>query len=653
MNFSWLLNRLKLMSIGEVVYRSGQSLLSRIEKQRLKHGWQPLPDSPVTASQAMINRASIDAFSNRLSESAAEQLLLGKLSLFGYHELDVGRPIDWHRDPLTGIRSPSTEFGKTINYRDDTKVGDIKVLWELGRQQYLVPLAVEYCYTRDPILLKIMSEVLSSWLGENRYGYGVHWCSSLEVSLRGISWAISHQFLMAAGIPQGLFSLDLDVSYMKTQIYQHAFFIRGHLSLYSSANNHLIGELTGLHVLCSSFNFGIQSDQWRAFAWTSLLAESERQVYRDGVQKEQALYYHCWVLEYFIINYLVANLNQTHIPDSFISLITKMGQFVNDLAPMGMEPPQIGDSDDGVAILFSHDPSSFHRDLIETVNALADTTPLVHVGNKASFYMCFERTVISPRPESLHVTNYPAYYPQGGYAVLGAAHFHVVFDSGALGYPSIAAHGHADMLNVCLAIDGLWWLVDPGTYSYHSDHGWRNYFRGSLAHNVLSISERDQSTIGGPFMWVKRANAHFDKTMSKAGKQCVSGWHDGYSALGVPRVGRSLNVDAAALKLTIVDEVDCGSETDLTIHYHFSPEVTCLDICGSIVTLERQGSDKRIVMEFSPGLVLSSYRGDTQTKLGWYSSNLGKREPCLTLRAGTKISTTTSFTTIITVVGNP
>lgn len=54
-------------------------------------------------------------------------------------------------------------------------------------------------------------------------------------------------------------------------------------------------------------------------------------------------------------------------------------------------------------------------------------------------------------------------FRRGGYSVIRDFRWHVIFDHGPLGYLAIAAHGHADALSVCIALDSKPLLVDPGT----------------------------------------------------------------------------------------------------------------------------------------------------------------------------------------------
>ena len=75
-----------------------------------------------------------------------------------------------------------------------------------------------------------------------------------------------------------------------------------------------------------------------------------------------------------------------------------------------------------------------------------------------------------------------------------------IVDAGPVGYRSIVSHGHADALAFTLSIGGLEFLIDPGTYAYHTQGPWRQYFRGTAAHSTLRVDGKDQSQFGGNFI---------------------------------------------------------------------------------------------------------------------------------------------------------
>src|SRR5262249_24259036 len=69
-------------------------------------------------------------------------------------------------------------------------------------------------------------------------------------------------------------------------------------------------------------------------------------------------------------------------------------------------------------------------------------------------------------------------FADGGYYILGDGfetpeEVRLLADAGALGYQAIAAHGHADALAFTLSLGRREFLVDPGTFAYHTEPQWR------------------------------------------------------------------------------------------------------------------------------------------------------------------------------------
>jgi hypothetical protein len=80
---------------------------------------------------------------------------------------------------------------------------------------------------------------------------------------------------------------------------------------------------------------------------------------------------------------------------------------------------------------------------------------------------------------------------------------HAIVDAGPFG-PWGAGHSHADTLSIVVRSGDDEILIDPGTYTYVGDPKWRDWFRGTAAHNTVQIDGLDQATAAGPFRWANR-----------------------------------------------------------------------------------------------------------------------------------------------------
>ncbi len=636
---AWKFNRLRAMGTAEICHRGSQWLAQGWEQLQLARDRSPAPPTPVRPQLTLLPEVNgwLEWWQAhyRLDRDSLHGILTGQIPFFGHGMLDAGSPVDWHRDPLTGVRAP-LRYGKAIDYRDPSLVGDIKVLWELGRHQHLVPLAAAYACTGEPQYRVAITSQIDAWIQANPYGCGVHWCSALEAALRLISWAFCHSLLALRNGEDGLFGFVPDQARFGTSLYQHAVFIRGYLSRHSSANNHLIGELTGLWVATQIFDMGADGRRWAEFARSELEREANRQVCQDGVDKEQAFYYHLWVLEYLTLAWLAGSRSGHQFSERFRDRIVAMANFLVAVSPPGGRPPQVGDADDGLSVRFeiasSEDPFYETRAAIaQLFNIPAFAEPGRAFPQKAFWItLCAgrlpERVVDSP-PSA----GFPVAFPQGGYVVLGADAMRVLFDAGPLGYPSIAAHGHADALSFCLAIGSEWWVIDPGTYAYHGETLWRNYFRGTSAHNTITVDDQDQSRIGGPFLWLDHAPVKLEGWGRRESMQWAAGTHDGYRRLGI-RHRRRLELSPDRNLLRVFDSLEGTGHHDFRIRFHFAPCVSVrnLGIPGNWMA-QRPDATRQLSIEADDRWIWRAIRGREDPPLGWYSPALGRKEPATTL----------------------
>ena len=85
-------------------------------------------------------------------------------------------------------------FGKTLNYRNESVVGDIKYLWEPNRHLHFVTLAQAYHQSGEQRYLTDCGSS-SNLVRPMPIPAGSELTSSLELAIRLINWSIAWQLI--------------------------------------------------------------------------------------------------------------------------------------------------------------------------------------------------------------------------------------------------------------------------------------------------------------------------------------------------------------------------------------------------------------------------------------------------------------------------
>lgn len=628
-------------------------IASRV-RDRLQAGWESLglglarrPAVPEGASGHPWLQEVSCSFEPQVYLEAADRVLAGRFDIFASRNLELGFPPSWNRDPKTGTMAPMC-FGKTLNYRDECLVGDIKYLWEPNRHLELVTLAQAWHLSRDDRYATGCRSLLESWFEQCPYPMGPNWVSSLEHAVRLVNWSFAWHLLGGEASP--LFK-DAEGGAFRRRwldsIYQHCHFIRGHFSRHSSANNHLLGEYMGLFVAAVTWPLWKETGEWRDLAHRGFQEQILIQNARDGVNLEQGIWYHHEVADMMLICLLVGRANGGDFSSEFMARLESMLEFVSSLMDCGGNVPMIGDSDDAVMVRFYPGELNVYRSLLATGAVLFnrgefkakaggfDDKSRWLLGDDAAH--TFES--LEPDTASLPVRRE---FPDGGYSVLGSGfetpdEVRLVADAGPLGYLSIAAHGHADALAFTLSVAGNEILIDPGTYAYHTQKRWRDYFRGTSAHNTLRVDYQDQSVPGGNFLWLRHARA---RCLSFEQAPDGDHWlakHDGYTRLKDPvRHEREINYDENQKIIKILDRIKANGSHWIELHWHFS-EYCGVEIQDSVVSVRNSGVSIEMGMpdsDWRPELV----RGQEEPPLGWISRGFDKKKPAPCVRWAGSVS---------------
>jgi len=652
----WYWRRLRRMSGPEAAGRLRDLLRRQAERRGLFTATRPRPPELSRAGRAWLGRPGGLEVGAYLE--AADRILAGRLSVFALRDAPILAPPRWNRDPLTGREAPLA-FGPSLNYRDERLVGDIKYLWEPNRHLHLVSLAQAWALSGREEYLHGLEDQLESWFEQCPYLRGPNWSSALELGLRLINWsAVWH---LIGGPDSPLFRSDRGQGLLDrwlASVYQHGHFIRGHFSRYSSANNHLIGEAAGLFVAAVTWPLWPDSARWRDWAFKVLVRETLLQNAPDGVNREQAVAYQHFVLDFLIIAGLAGRANGVEFPERFWSRIETMIEFLASIMDLAGNVPAFGDDDDGYVIrLAPEEDFQPYRSLIASGAVLFRRPDFKAQAGRLDDK---SRWLLGPGADS-DFAGLPAgesraplrrAFPEGGYYVLGAdfgsaEEIRLVVDAGPLGYLSIAAHGHADALSFTLSIGGREFLIDPGTYCYHTRKEWRDYFRGTAAHNTLRLDGLDQSVSGGNFMWTEHAAAAGESFEPGERMDRFLGRQDGYQRLNDPvRHRREIRLLKDERKVIVTDSLDCRGRHRVERSWHFS-EACCLEAKGQAVEVTNDG----LSLEVRPGRPaagMSVRRGQESPPGGWVSRRFDEKVPAWTLVLEDEINGPVTLVTEIT-----
>jgi hypothetical protein len=420
----------------------------------------------------------------------------------------------------------------------------------------------------------------------------------------------------------------------------------------SSANNHRIGEAAGVFIATSYFREIDGAARWRQQSRDILAAEIVDQTHADGCTREQALGYHLFVLEFFLLAEIVARKIGADFGPAYQERLQAMVTFLGSLTEGGTVSPMIGDSDDGYVLDLgsSHAPEAFFC-IGATLFARSDFKQWADAFTEPARWLlgagaqeAFDR--LPPTPADHPIVSHA--FPSCGYYLLQYGHrgakdrISVVFDCGELGFTSIAAHGHADALSFTLRAFGFDVLVDPGTYDYFSFPEWREYFRSTRAHNTVVVDGVDQSVMQGPFLWGPRAEARCIAWRPTSDGGEVTGEHTGYVRLTDPVIHRrTLSLEGSSGVLTIRDEIVAKGAHEIAIYFHLAEDTALSTRPGNQFRIDVAGHT--VMLDVDERLAVETLKGSEAPIAGWVSRSYHRKVPATTLVARGRTNRAATF----------
>ncbi len=501
----------------------------------------------------------------------ANNIISGKFSIYEKKYKFVNG-INWHYSFFNDYIWKLEKSNK-INIRPKNKNIDVKYVWEFNRHQFLTYLGFAYYLTDDEKYAIEFKNLILHWIKTNPPLYGINWYSGLEISIRLISWIFTLYFFKnSTEINNDSFFRKIFIS-----MFQHAYYLRYFYTRRSF--NHTVGDLTGVYLFSKVFAKIDPMKKWEKKIFNKLKTNIRLQVRGDGINIEQSVNYHKFVLEFFIL-FLI--LNNKRLKGEEISLIEKMVEYLIYIIKPKKNFPLIGDNDDGKVLMLTNWNSNSYLDLINLGSIIFRRQDFKFISEKISPISlllmgerCFKifNSLQSREPQERY-----KYFKNSGYFVArnnwNKESNYFFMDMGKFG-PQNAAHSHSCIGNLIYTHKGKDFLIDSGTYTYNKSWFERNFLRSSKAHNILVINKKNQATISGWFSWKKKPKIKRNLIIKhdQIKLVCV---HNGYNNL---LVKRTLDCDTILNSLIITDYVIPSQDIipddsyEIDIYFHFDKDI--------------------------------------------------------------------------------
>lgn len=563
-----LISRIRTSSFPEVVYRVIRILRKIYLQYRIKNRQNPFH--------------SCDISQNDLHQLKCPDLFLAETNA-DPSEMVSPECLNLDADVISKIEY---ELKNTHVSTIKPKGIDIRQLWEPARLQHITTTLVLFFQVGkndnefSEIIINAKNDLMK-WIQDNPFLLGPHYMSAMECGLR-----IPVFFFALKRIP---FIDSSDTVKILQSIYTHGWWIYRNLSLYSSRGNHTLCEACGLIFAGALFKEHKEGRQWLKQGIQLFEQECYYQIQDDGGPIEQSFAYHRFVVDVLSLGFDFLDKNALYKNDMILSRLKLAEEFIDAVTIQG-HLLQIGDSDDGKAL---------------------------------------SRYIIPKRYNATRKFHDISHFNRSGYTIIRTGNgMALCFDHGPLGMAPLFNHGHADALSLEVYYQGTPLIVDTGTYMYNGDPHYRSYFRGTSAHNTITVDQMDQADQLNVFQWGSPYQISVSRVYSSQTKVSIEASHTGYTRLKNPVIHtRRIDVERTG-RLSVLDSFQGKGVHECVLRYHLHPDCELERSNKSFII---SNDDKTVLINLSGDMELIPVKGQDEPLQGWFSPEYGRIQPTTTL----------------------
>lgn len=432
---------------------------------------------------------------------------------------------DWLANSLTGKRMPAPERPWWEIPDFDPAVGDIKLLWELSRMDWVLALA-QRARQGEQASLDRLNDWLNDWCTVNPPYHGPNWKCGQEASLR-----VMHLAMAAVVLGQTQDSTSALCDLVHTHLQRIAPTVQ-----YAMAqdNNHGTSEAAALFIGGSwlAAHGRSEGEGWRRQGRRWLEDRAARLIGPQGTFSQYSVNYHRVVLDTFAMAEVWRRqMAEPAFSEDWYARAAAATQWLYTMVDSANgDAPNIGANDGARLLQLTDTAYRDHRPTVQLAMALFEQRRAYEEGpwNNALRWLDIDVPAEAAAPQGNLVAD------DGGFAMLRRGSAFAL-----LRYPRFRFRpSQADALHVDFWLDGLNILRDAGTFSYNTEPRWLKYFGGTAGHNTVQFDDRDQMPRLGRFLLGDWLKSSFLEPLSEdpKGVGVSAGYRDGQGAVHRRRI---------------------------------------------------------------------------------------------------------------------